>query len=85
MRIVPLLGLNLPRVFANLLIIVVIFFLCGIYKHMRKLFGLPVMEFSTRMNNLMVIEGKRLIQIESKQLIEELDLKNIDLTDTLVD
>lgn len=84
LRIVPLLGLPLPKVFANLLIIVVIFFMCGILRKIKKLLGYPVYEFSTRMNNLMVIEGKKIISAERKTLLEEIALKSIDLDDTLV-
>ena len=80
----PLLGLNLPKVFANLLIIVVIFFMCGVLRMVKKALGYAVYEFSTRMNNLMVIEGKRLIYCERKILLEELNLKQMDVNDTLV-
>lgn len=84
LQIVPLLGLNLPKVFANLLIIVVLFFMCGVHKRVKKALGYPVYEFSTRLNNLMVIEGKRIIETERKVLLEDLELKNLDVNETLV-
>ena len=56
----------------------------GVHKKVKKALGYPIYEFSTRMNNLMVIEGKKLIMTERKVLLEDLALKHMDVNDTLV-
>lgn len=58
--------------------------MCGVYKTLRKALGYPVFEFSTRMSNMMVMEGKRIIRAERKHLQEEFILGHVDLAESLV-
>lgn len=84
LKIVPLIGYDLPIIFANLLVFVVLIFVLGVHKQIKKLLGIPTYEYNSKMNNLMCKEGKKLIVQEKPIIFSKMTGKRLDMKMTLV-